>query len=89
MSHRSLVINKNIILFLLFSILLIDSLYAQKVINPKIYLRKPGHIYVNFIGKDSTEFQDIDLTEKLKIIVEFKEPPLFHKATVCGVNENK
>jgi hypothetical protein len=42
--------------------------------------QKPGHIYINTITKDGkSDIEDIDFTEEMDIIVEFKEEPLFIK----------
>jgi hypothetical protein len=78
---------KKIFYFLFFSALLFNYIYPQSNIKPKFHIQKPGHAYVNFIGKDSSNIQDIDLTEKLKVIVEFKEPPLFLKQQSAGLKK--
>jgi hypothetical protein len=62
-------------------------LHAQKAFSPKFNLQKPGHVYINFLGKDSSTIHDIDLTENLKVIVEFKEPPLFLKQQSAGLKK--
>ncbi|MDR3609211.1 MAG: S8 family serine peptidase [Ignavibacteriaceae bacterium] len=81
------VIIKNILFFFLFSPLLFDSLFAQKVLTPKFNFQKPGHIFVNSIENGSSTTHDIDLTEKLNVIVEFKEPPLFIKQLTPGLSK--
>jgi hypothetical protein len=78
---------KNIFFLLLVSTLLLNSSNAQRNIEPKINFQKPGHIYVNFMGKDSSIIHDIDLTEKLNVIVEFKEPPLFIRQQSMGLKK--
>jgi hypothetical protein len=79
---------KDIILFLFFfnfSLLgqynnpdrLINSNHAQKKISLK---HKPGHFYTTITTKDGdAKVYDIDLTEEMDIIVEFKDEPLFLK----------
>jgi hypothetical protein len=64
-----------------------EILFAQKVhTDPKINFQKSGHVYVDFIGKDSSNnIHDIDLTENLNVIVEFKEPPLFITQQSAGL----
>jgi Subtilase family/Secretion system C-terminal sorting domain len=78
---------KNIFFLLLVSTFLLNSSNAQRNINSKINFQKPGHIYINFMGKDSSIINDIDLTEKLNVIVEFKEPPLFIRQQSLGLKK--
>ncbi|MDR3668985.1 MAG: S8 family serine peptidase [Ignavibacteriaceae bacterium] len=76
---------KNIFFLLLVSTILFNSSNAQKIIHPKINFQKPGHVYVNYLGKDTSFIHEIDLTEKLNVIVEFKEPPLFIRQQSPGL----
>ncbi len=86
----------NLFVCLLFSFLAnpyLNALSAAVDPHPEVnsfrtyYIQKPGHIYVNFTHNDSSSIHDIDLTEMLDVIVEFKEPPLFLNQQSSGLKK--
>lgn len=63
------------------------SVHKAKNSNKSNYIKKPGHLYLNFISNDSSKIRDIDLTEIVDVIVEFKEPPLFISQLSSGLQK--
>lgn len=48
---------------------------------------KPGHLYTSFTFKDTVIVSDVDMTEMIDVIVEFKEPPLFVQMLQSGLKK--
>jgi len=55
----------------------IPKSFSKTNSHNNFYIQKPGHIYLQYDTGDSIKINDIDLTEMLDVIVEYKEQPMF------------
>mgnify|MGYP001268931624 CR=1 FL=1 len=85
---------RNICIYLVITLCSFSNSYSQNINsigkqskkqNTKFFVQKPGHIYTNFQQKDSIITEDIDYTEMVDIIIEFKETPMFLSMNSAGL----